>query len=123
MVARIAIAMSNAVMASGPAEGRDLLMDTILESFESHSLNWLPRFAISDAPRSPEFLSALLRDVAIAMGGEAWRARIGKDDILCVYSVYDRAVELSGRKIITMRPIDRHFLQLAKSQLCVSPPY
>ena len=70
--------------------------------------------------RDMELIRAYVRSTAFARGGEAWRAVTEDGDMLCVYSVHDRADELRGTKsAITLHPRDQLCLAIARLQLGV----
>jgi hypothetical protein len=66
-----------------------------------------------------ESIRAYLRSTAFARGGE-WRAVTEDGDVLCGYSVNDRADELRGTKsAITWHPRGQICLAIARVQLGV----
>ena len=53
-------------------------------------------------------------------GSKAWRAGTERGEVLCAYSVYDLADELSGKPVITLHPRDQLCLAVARAQMGVS---
>lgn len=70
--------------------------------------------------RGMELIRAFVRHVALARGGEAWRAVTERGEVLCAFSVYDLADELSGKPVITLHPRDRLCLAVARARMGVS---
>jgi hypothetical protein len=68
-----------------------------------------------DDVRNMDSILTLVRSVALAGDGEAWRAVTERREVLCDYSVYDVARELSGRSVITTHPHDQTCLAVAQS--------
>jgi hypothetical protein len=68
-----------------------------------------------------EAIRNFVRSVALAGHGEAWRAVTERGEVLCVYSVYDRADELRGTgSAITLHPLDQFWLAVARIQMGVA---
>ena len=70
--------------------------------------------------RDMELIRAFVRHVALARGGETWRAVTERGEILFVFSVYDLADELSGKPVITLHPRDQLCLAVARARMGVS---
>lgn len=70
--------------------------------------------------RDMRSIRALVRAVAVECGGEAWRAVTERGEVLCAYSVYDLADELTGKPVITMHPRDQLCLAVAGARMGVS---
>jgi hypothetical protein len=78
-----------------------------VDRIEPGTVDWVRRFEIPEDARIPERLDALLREVAKTQGGEAFRAMTERGECLRVFSVYDLADELSGKKSsLCTRPIN-----------------
>jgi len=70
--------------------------------------------------RDMESIRAFVRHVALARRDEAWRAVTERGEVLCAYSVYDLADELSGKPVITLHPRDQLCLAVARARMAVS---
>ena len=70
--------------------------------------------------RDMKSIRAFVRRVALARGGEAWRAVTERGEVLCAYSIYDLADELSGEPVITLHPRDQLRLAMARARMGVS---
>jgi hypothetical protein len=70
--------------------------------------------------RDMESIHASVRNVALARGGEAWRAVTQRGEVLCAYSVYDLAREFSGKPVNTLHPFDQLCLAVARVRMGVS---
>ncbi len=57
---------------------------------------------------------------ALTRRGEAWRAVTERGKVLCVYSVYHLAQELSGSPIITLNARDQLYLALSNAFMATS---
>jgi hypothetical protein len=68
-------------------------------------------------------LQAVLRNIALREGGEAWRAMTDRGELLRLFSVGDLADELSGRKTITLSDDDQYHLGVAEGWLDLPPPF
>jgi hypothetical protein len=79
-----------------------------LEEIEPGTMNWVHRSEVSDDAKTPTALQTLLREIALREGGEAWRAVTDRGELLRVFSVYDFAEQLSGKKVITLHPDDQY---------------
>jgi hypothetical protein len=90
-----------------------------LDTLETGTLNWVRGCDAPEDKRQPESLRAFVREVALTQGGEAWRAMSERGELLCIFSVYELAEELSGKKCNTMHPSDQYFLRLARACLDV----
>jgi hypothetical protein len=79
------------------------------------------KFAVApNEARDIESIRTLVRRVALARGGEAWRAVTERGEILCAYSVEDLADELSGKPVISLHPLDQLCLAVARARMGVS---
>ncbi|MGO8846427.1 MAG: hypothetical protein ACLQFI_14035 [Methylocella sp.] len=70
--------------------------------------------------RDMESVRAFVRHIALACEGEAWRAVTERGEVLCAYSVYDLAGELSGKPVVTLHPRDQLCLAVARARMGVS---
>ena len=104
---------------------KDFVLDpgepVFLDKIETGTLNWVRQCDVPEDLKTTELLQAFVREKAITQGGEAWRALTERGELLCVYSVYDFATELSGKKTITLHPNDQYFLGVAYARLAVTP--
>jgi hypothetical protein len=92
-----------------------------LDKLEPGTMNWVRRGDIPEDAKTPELLQAFVPENALAQDGEAWRAMTERGELLYVFSVYDLAMELSGKKTITMHPNDQYFLAVAHERLSLPP--
>jgi hypothetical protein len=86
------------------------------------SIVWQRHEDIPSEVNSIELLRDYVRHAALTRkGSEAWRAKNEADDVLVVYSEFDRWREMTGKEQITMHPIDQAYLALARMELGLSP--
>ncbi len=101
----------------------DFVLDSgervFLDKLETGALDWVRQFDVPEDKKTPESLQAFVRVTAITQGGEAWRAMTERGELLHVFSVYELAEELSGKRAITMHPSDQYFLGVARARLGV----
>lgn len=88
-----------------------------LDKLKTGTSDWVRQCDVPEDKKTPESLQAFVRETAITQGGEAWRAMTERGELLCVFSVYELAEELSGKKTITMHPTDQYFLGFARACL------
>ena len=81
------------------------------------TVEWLRCDAVPEDVRDIESVRAFVRNIALARGGVAWRAVTERGEILCVFSVYDLADELSSKPVITLHPRDQLCLAAAQALL------
>jgi len=90
-----------------------------LDKIETGTLDWIRQYDVPEGKKTPESLQAFVRETALAQGGEAWRAVTERGEVLCVFSVYKLAKELSGKKTITKHRTDQYFLGVARARLSI----
>jgi len=93
-----------------------------LDRIETGTSDWVRRLEVPQDVKSPKSLEAFVRDVALKEGGEAWRAMSDRGELLRIFSVYDFAEELNGKKVITLHPDDQYWNCVARGWLDLPPP-
>ena len=92
-----------------------------LDKLEAGTSTWVRQDVVPEDKKTPELLQPFLRETALARGGEAWRAMTERGELLRVFSVFDLAEEASGKKTLTLQPIDQFHLAVARARLGLSP--
>lgn len=92
----------------------------VLEELLPGTSEFVERAVAPDNVRDMESIPAWVRSIALARGGEAWRAVTERGEILCAYSVGDLAKELGANPVITMHPRDQFYLLIARLLLGIS---
>jgi hypothetical protein len=72
--------------------------------------------------RDMKAIRAYVRRIALTRGGEAWRAVTERGELLCIFSVYGLAHQLSGRNTIRLNDDDQYHLGVARGWLDLPPP-
>jgi hypothetical protein len=90
-----------------------------LDKLETATLEWARLCDVPEDKKTPETLQPFVREMAITQGGEAWRAMTERGELLCVFSVYEFAKELSRKKTSPILLTDQYFLGFARECLGV----
>ena len=92
-----------------------------LDRYEVGPSTWVRQGDVPEDQKTPELLYPFLRETALTRGGAAWRAMTEIGELLCVFSVFDLAKEMSCKKTITVHPTDQFHLAVAHRRLGLSP--
>jgi hypothetical protein len=88
-----------------------------LEQMLNGTSEFVRRGIAPNRPRNIDAIRASVRNAALTQGGEAWRAVTERGEVLCTYSVVDRAIELGANSVVTLHPLDQFWLAMARWQM------
>jgi len=97
----------------------DAYEPVILEKLQTGASKFVRCEVAPDDVRDMETIRAQVRSIALARGGEAWRAVTERGEVLCGYSVSDLAKELGAKTVITIDPRDQLCLAVARLRMGV----